>query len=99
MVDRLAAASDPNHGLVASQLDARLDTVGFPVDVTEIDGVPGDTMTTSLQVEPGEALTFMVPLGDEALDVTMSRDSTGAWRLRRMVPVGDITAPTPFVIG
>ena len=55
-------------------------------------------MTTSLQVEPGEALTFLVPLGD-GLDVTLSRDSTGGWRLRRMVPIGDITAPSPFVIG
>ena len=56
-------------------------------------------MTTSLQVEPGEALTFLVPLGDDGLDVTLSRDSTGGWRLRRMVPIGDITAPSPFVIG
>lgn len=99
VVDRLASEPDPNHGLVASRLDARLDTVGFAVDLAGLGAVPSDIMTTSLQVGPGEALTFLVPLGDDGLDVTLSRDSTGGWRLRRMVPIGDITAPSPFVIG
>ena len=99
VVDRLASGPDPNHGLVASRLDARLDMVGFAVDLAGLGAVPSDIMTTSLQVGPGEALTFLVPLGDDGLDVTLSRDSTGGWRLRRMVPIGDITAPSPFVIG
>ena len=82
---------DPNHRLVASQLDARLDMVGFAVDLAGLGAVPSDIMTTSLQVEPGEALTFLVPLGDDGLDVTL-RGLTGGWRLRRLVPIGDITA-------
>ncbi|MEM9518709.1 MAG: hypothetical protein AAGA37_05270 [Actinomycetota bacterium] len=98
VADQLAAVIDPDHGMIASILDARLDTVGFSADVSQLGNVPSDFMTTAEQVAPGEALTFMVSHGEDALDVTMSRDSTGGWRLRRMVPVGEITAPTPFVI-
>ena len=45
------------------------------------------------------AITFAVTVGENALDVTMARDSAGAWRLRRMVPAGELTAPTPFPLG
>ena len=80
-------------------LDIRLDTTGFPVNVTDVDPIASETLAIAQNVGIGEAITFAVTVGENMLDVTMSRDSTGAWRLRRMVPVGELTAPTPFSLG
>ncbi|MEM8705626.1 MAG: hypothetical protein AAGE98_04170 [Actinomycetota bacterium] len=99
VADQLAALTIPDHGLPAPMLDARFDEVGFPVDFTGVESIPADTLTTAENVGPGEAITFAVTVETGDLDVTMARDSTGAWRLRRMVPVGELTAPTPFVVG
>ena len=97
--EQLPPSISPDHGLVAMLLDARLDTSGFPVDVTDADPIASETLTIAQDVGVGEAITFAVTVGENALDVTMSRDSTGVWRLRRMVPAGEVTAPTPFPLG
>ena len=96
ITDQLAGATVPDHAFVAPVLDARLDGSGLGIDPSDVGNVDTDVMTTSEQVQPGEALTFMVDHGEVGLDVTMSRDSTGGWRLQRLVPAGAVTAPTPF---
>lgn len=98
IVDALSTQPDANHALIASRLDTLLDQAGFAVDFTDIGRVSSDDMATSQQVAPGEAMTIMVSHGEVGLDVTIARDSTGAWRLRRMVDAGDITAPSPFAL-
>ncbi len=97
--EQLPPSISSDHGLVAMLLDIRLDTTGFPVDVTDVDPIASETLAIAQDVGIGEAITFAVTVGENALDVTMSRDSTGAWRLRRMVPVGELTVPTPFSLG
>ena len=97
--EQLPPSISSDHGLVAMLLDTRFDTASFPVDVTDADPIASETLTIAQDVGTGEAITFAVTVGENALDVTMARDSTGAWRLRRMVPVGELTAPTPFSLG
>ena len=97
--EQLPPSISPDHGLVAMLLDTRLDTAGFPVDVTDAEPIASETLTIAQDVGIGEAITFAVTVGENALDVTMARDSAGAWRLRRMVPAGELTAPTPFPLG
>ncbi len=97
--EQLPPSISRDHGLVAMLLDTRLDTAGFPVDVTDADPIASETLKIAQDVGIGEAITFAVTVGENALDVTMARDSAGAWRLRRMVPVGELTAPTPFPLG
>ncbi len=97
--EQLPPSISRDHDLVAMLLDTRLDTAGFPVDVTDADPIASETLTIAQDVGIGEAITFAVTVGENALDVTMARDSTGAWRLRRMVPAGELTAPTPFPLG
>ena len=96
--DQLAGTTDPDHALIAPVLDVRLDAAPLPIDPADVGNVSSDIMTTSEQVGPGEALTFMVSHGEEGLDVTMSRDSSGGWRLQRLVPAGSITSPSPFAV-
>lgn len=96
VADALGVQPGADHALIASRLDVRLDEVGLGIDFGDVGRVSSDVMATSQQVEPGEALTFMVSHGEVGLDVTMSRDSTGGWRLRRMVTAGAITEPSPF---
>ena len=97
--EQLPPSISRDHDLVAMLLDTRLDTAGFPVDVTDADPIASETLTIAQDVGIGEDITFAVTVGENALDVTMARDSTGAWRLRRMVPAGELTAPTPFPLG
>lgn len=99
VADALGVQPGADHALLSSRLDERLDAVGLGIDFGDLGRVSSDVMATSQQVEPGEALTFMLAHGEVGLDVTMSRDSTGAWRLRRLVTAGDITAPSPFPLG
>ncbi|MEO0492426.1 MAG: hypothetical protein AAF081_03330 [Actinomycetota bacterium] len=99
VAEQLPPSTSSAHGLVPMLLDTRLDTTGFPVDFDDLEPISNDTLTIAQDVAPGEAITFAATVGDGALDVTMSRDSTGAWRLRRMVPAGELTAPTPFSLG
>lgn len=97
--EQLAAIDIPDHGLIASMLDARLDSIGFPVDFTGLEPIGSDFIATSETLSNGEAMTFLVTVDTGDLDVTASLDSTGGWRLRRMVPAGELTAPTPFSLG
>ncbi len=97
--EQLPPSISSDHSLVAMLLDTRLDTAGFPVDVTDPDPIATETLTIAQDVGAGEAITFAVTVGENALDVTMSRDSTGVWRLRRMVPAGELTVPSPFSLG
>ncbi|MEM9464212.1 MAG: hypothetical protein AAGA90_02510 [Actinomycetota bacterium] len=98
VIDALAGHANPDHALIAPVFDARLDLAGLGIDTADVGRVANDVLTTSGSVEAGEALTFMVEHGELGLDVTMSRDSSGAWRLRRLVPAGEVTAPTPFAL-
>ena len=97
--EQVPASTSSDHGFVAMLLDTHLDTVGFPVDLTKVDPIASETLLITQDVGIGEAITFAVTMGERALDVTMSRDAAGAWRLRRMVPAGELTAPTPFSLG
>ena len=96
--DQLSGSVDPDHAFVAPMLDTRLDANPLPIELDDVGNVSSETMAVSRQVSTGEAMTFMIPHGDDGLDVTMSRDSTGGWRLRRLVTVGSVAAPSPFAI-
>ena len=63
--EQLPPSISRDHGLVAMLLDARLDTAGFPVDVTDADPIASETLTIAQDVGVGEAITFAVTVGEK----------------------------------
>lgn len=86
-----------NH-VPAAVLDDVLDTAGFPVDLSTIELGPSEPPEADSQAA-GESFTFMVADGDLGLDVTVTLDTSGGWRLHRLAVVGDLASPVPFAVG
>jgi len=98
LVSRLPATGTADNHVAAAVLDDVLDTAGFAfdlslveVDATEPSGAGG--------LGPGDSLTFSVADGDVGLDVTVSVDTKGGWRLHRLAVLGDLASPVPFPVG
>ena len=85
------------HDIVAGRLDVLLGQTGFAIDLSTV--APGADPPAAADLEPGQSLTFMAAIGETGetgLDVTVTLDREGGWRLHRLAPVGDLGSPVPF---
>lgn len=94
----LPADGTANSAVTAAVLDDVFDTTGFPLDLSTIELEASEPPEAKVLV-PGDSFTFLVANGDEGLDVTVTLDMSGGWRLHRLAKVGDLASPTPFPIG
>lgn len=93
----LPPGGSDQHQVTAAVLDDVLDQGGFPIDLGAIE--VGDTDPAGTDAAgPGDSLTFMVADGAVGLDVTVTLDSAGGWRLHRIAVVGDLASPVPFPV-
>lgn len=96
----LATDAPSSEPIVAAALDDALDAIGFPI---ELQALPADLSEPpeAATASAGDSFTFMVttlgPDGESTgLDVTISMDTSGTWRLHRLAVVGDLASPVPF---
>ena len=94
----LPADGTANSAVTAAVLDDVFDSTGFPLDLSTIELKASEPPEAKVLV-PGDSFTFLVANGDEGLDVTVTLDMSGGWRLHRLAKVGDLASPTPFPIG
>jgi len=96
VADRLDDFDDPNHAFLPATFDTFMDIHGVPEALTKFDVLPTSMLGEILELEPGDQITFAVEIDNDLHDVTLTVDLDGRWRLRRLVPAGAITLPSPF---
>jgi len=85
------------HHIAGGRLDLALDEIGFAIDLSTL--TISANPPEAADLTPGQSFTFMAPTdetGEVGLDVTLTLDSSGGWRLHRLAIVGDLASPVPF---
>ena len=95
---QLPAGGTAESRVTAAVLDDVLDERGFAIDLSTIVLDPEEPPEAAA-LAPGESFTFMVADGRVGLDVTVTLDHAGGWRLHRLAVVGDLASPVPFPVG
>lgn len=94
----LPPAGTADNRIAAAVLDDVLDTAGFPFDLSLVELESTEPSGAGI-LTAGDSLTFFVADGDVGLDVTVTLDMRGGWRLHRLAVLGDLASPFPFPVG